>query len=142
MNAGTAISAQGAAIAVFRAISSARRRPPAAMPIAAPIPISASTRNCSPIAAANPQGGSDAHSGLGDFGDRDGLNRAGGGPDVRSGLSGFVRPGQLLRMPLHVAASVQRVGIGPRGTVRHQSIFRERGRARGLSAASPRLLKL
>jgi hypothetical protein len=26
--------------------------------------------------------------------------------------------------------------------VRHQSIFRERGRARGLSAASPRLLKL
>src|ERR1700730_3620328 len=82
MNAGTAISAQGAAIAVFRAISSARRRPQAAMPIAAPIPISASTRNCSPIAAANPQGGSDAHSGLGDFGDRDGLNRAGGGPDV------------------------------------------------------------
>jgi hypothetical protein len=43
---------------------------------------------------------------------------------------------------LHVAASVQLVGIGPRGTVRHQSIFRERGRARGLSAASPRLLKL
>jgi hypothetical protein len=50
--------------------------------------------------------------------------------------------GQLLRMPLHVAASVQRVGIGPPGTVRHQSVFRERGRARGLSAASPRLLKL
>jgi hypothetical protein len=50
--------------------------------------------------------------------------------------------GQLLRMPLHVATSVQRVGIGPRGTVRHQSIFRERGRARWVSAASPRLLKL
>ncbi len=31
---------------------------------------------------AYPQGGSDAHSGLGDFGDRDGLNRASGGPDV------------------------------------------------------------
>src|ERR1700731_1543209 len=110
MNAGTAISAQGAAIAVFRAISSARRRPPAAMPVAAPIPISASTRNCSPIAAANPQGGSDAHSGLGDFGDRDGLNRTGGGPDVRSGLSGLparVRPGYLLRLPLRVTASVQ-----------------------------------
>jgi hypothetical protein len=39
-------------------------------------------------------------------------------------------------MPLHVAASVQRVGIGPRGTVRYQSIFRERASARGLSAAS------
>src|ERR1700676_1039311 len=91
-------------------------------------------------ATANPQGGSDAHSGLGDFCDRDGLNRAGGGPDVRSGLSGLpagVRPGgHLLRMPLHVAASVQRVGIGPRGTVCYQSIFRERASARGLSAAS------
>src|SRR4051794_15402459 len=44
------------------------------------------------------QGGSDAHSGLGDFGDWDDLNRAGGGPDVRSGLSGVpacVRPEQL-----------------------------------------------
>jgi len=51
--------------------------------------------------------------------------------------------GQLLRMPLHIAASMQRGGIGPRGTVRHQSIFRGRGRARRLSAASPpRLLKL
>jgi catechol 2,3-dioxygenase-like lactoylglutathione lyase family enzyme len=39
--------------------------------------------------AANPEGDSDAHSGLGDFGDRDGLNRAGGGPDVRSGLPGL-----------------------------------------------------
>jgi hypothetical protein len=45
-------------------------------------------------------------------------------------------------MPLYVAAPVQRVGVGPRGTVRGQSIFRERGRARGLSAASPRLLEL
>jgi hypothetical protein len=36
---------------------------------------------------------------------------------------------------------VQRVGIGPRGTVCHQSIFRGLFRARGLSAASPRLLK-
>jgi hypothetical protein len=48
------------------------------------------------------------------------LRRAGGGPDVRSGLSGLPArvPGQLLRMSLHVAASVQRVGIGPRGRVR------------------------
>jgi hypothetical protein len=99
--------------------------------------------------AANPEGDSDAHSGLGDFGDRDGLNRAGGGPDVRSGLPGLsasVRTGgvQLLRMQLHVAVSVQRVGIGPRGTVRHQSIFRGRGRAPGttLSAASSRLLNM
>jgi hypothetical protein len=48
---------------------------------------------------------------------------------------------QLLRMRLYVAASVQRVGIGPRRPVRHQSLFRGRGRARELSAASPRLLK-
>jgi Protein of unknown function (DUF3551) len=33
------------------------------------------------------------------------------------------------------------VSASGRGTVRHQSIFCERGRARGLSAASPRLLK-
>jgi len=64
-----------------------------------------------------------------------------GRPDLRSGLSGLparVRPGQLLRMPLHVAAPVQRDGIGPRGTVRHQSILR--GRASRLSAVSPGLL--
>ena len=53
-----------------------------------------------------------------------------------------VRPDQLLRMPLHVAASVQRVGIGPRRPVRHQSISCERASARGLLAASPRLLRL
>jgi hypothetical protein len=72
---------------------------------------------------------------IGDFGDRDGLNRVRGGPDLRSGLSGLparVHPGgQLLRMPLHVAATVQRVGLGPRGRVRHQSIFRERGEPAG-----------
>jgi hypothetical protein len=54
------------------------------------------------------EGGSDAHSGLGDF--RDALNGASDGPDVRSGLSGLParvqRGGQLLRMQLHVAASV------------------------------------
>src|SRR6267143_5257716 len=66
------------------------------------------------------KGGSNGHSGLGDFCDRDALNRAGGGTDVRSGLSGLPArvPGRLLRMPLYVAASVQRVGIGPLGTVR------------------------
>jgi hypothetical protein len=34
----------------------------------------------------NPQGGSDAYSGLGDFCDRDDLSRASGGPDVRSSV--------------------------------------------------------
>jgi hypothetical protein len=37
---------------------------------------------------------------------------------------------------------VQRVGIGPYGTVLHQSIFCERPNALRLLAASPRLLKL
>ena len=94
------------------------------------------------------EGGSDAHSGFGDFDDCDGFDSgARTGPDVRSGLPGLPAclPAvgvPLLRLQLHVAASVQRVGIGPRGTVRHQSIFRGRGRApRGLSEASPRLLK-
>jgi hypothetical protein len=101
--------------------------------------------------ASIPKGDSDAHSGLGDFGDRDGLNRVGGGPEVRSGLSGLparVQPGvggRLLRMQLHVAVSVQRVGIGLLGTVPQQSIFRERASACGgntLPASSPRLLIL
>src|SRR5882757_946889 len=94
------------------------------------------------------EGGSDAHSGFGDFDDCDGFD--GGtrsGPDVRSGLSSLPAclpavGGQLLRMPLHVAASVQRVGIGPRRPVRHQSIFCERANIRGttLPAVSPGLL--
>ena len=50
--------------------------------------------------------------------------------------------GPFLRLQLHVAISVQRVGIGPYGTVLHQSIFCERASARRLLAASPRLLKL
>jgi hypothetical protein len=37
---------------------------------------------------------------------------------------------------------VQRVGIGPRGSVLHQSIFCEHAGARRFLAASPRLLKL
>ena len=62
------------------------------------------------------------------------IEMPGGGPEIR--LTRFVCTStdwgvQLLRLQLHVAASVQRVGIGPRGTVRHQSIFRGRGRARG-----------
>ena len=93
---------------------------------------------------ASTEGGSDAHSGFGDFDDRDGFDGGtGSGPDVRSGLSGLpacVRPCHLLRMPLHLAASVQRIGIWPRRPVRHQSIFCER--ASGRSAASPHLLKL
>src|ERR1700730_11200146 len=50
----------------------------------------------------DPEGGSDAHSGFGDFSDRDGFDSGtGSGADVRSGLSGLparVRPGHLLRM--------------------------------------------
>jgi hypothetical protein len=88
--------------------------------------------------------GSDARTGRGDFGDRDSLNRAGSGSEVRSGLSDLpacVRPGgQLLRVPLRLAASVRRVRIGSRRAVRDQSIFRWRGRACGISAASPRPL--
>ena len=92
----------------------------------------------------NAEGGSDAHSGFGDFDHRDGFDvGACSGADVRSGLSCLAAclQGQLLRMQLHVAATVQRVGIGTRGTVYHQSIFRERARARALLVASPGLLR-
>ena len=44
-------------------------------------------------------------------------------------------------MQLHVAASVQRVGIGPYGRVLYQSIFCESTGTRRSLAASPRLLK-
>src|ERR1700730_10784740 len=49
--------------------------------------------------AGYPEGGSDAHSGFGDFDDRDGFDSGtGSGPDLRSGLSGLPAVGPLLRM--------------------------------------------
>jgi hypothetical protein len=81
------------------------------------------------IPATNAQGDSDAHSGLCDFGDRDGLNRAGGGPDVRSGLSGLparVEPGELT--------------ITNAATRRYPSATR-RHRAARLGASSIRILR-
>ena len=56
----------------------------------------------------------------------------------------FVCPMLLPFLKVHVAASVQHVGIGPRRRVRGQSIFCERGRAREttLSPASSRLLDM
>src|ERR1700739_1519943 len=98
------------------------------------------------LPATNSQGGSDAYSGLGDFGDRDGLNRTGGGPDVRSGLSGLPARvdqwSEQLRVQLHVATPVRAVGIGPRGWGRHKSVFCGHTSARRLLEGSPRLLKL
>jgi hypothetical protein len=44
-------------------------------------------------------------------------------------------------MQLHVTASAQRVCIGPLRPMRGQSPFRGRRSTRGLSAASPPLLK-
>jgi len=86
-------------------------------------------------------GGSDAYSGLGDLDDLRDLNGAtGAGPDVWRGFSGLPEVGPFLRLQLHDAGSVQRVGIGPHGTVLHQSIFCERAAARRLLAVSPRLL--
>jgi len=97
------------------------------------------------VPSASPARDSDAHFGFSDFGRRDArYGCAGARSDIRSKLPRlltYFRPDPVLRMPLHVAASVQRVGIGPRCPVRHQSIFRARGRARGLSAASPPLLR-
>ena len=81
-----------------------------------------------------------------DFGGRDGLDgRPGGGSNLRPGLSGLparMGTGQLLRMPLYVAGSVQPVGIRTRGAVHDQSIFRQRASAGGASipAVSPGLL--
>jgi len=75
-----------------------------------------------------------AHSGFGDFDDCDGFDggtRSGQTYDPAYPVACMFtsRGGPLLRLQLHVAASVQRVGIGPRRHVRHQSIFCWRGRA-------------
>ena len=99
-----------------------------------------------PCRRANNQGGSDARSSFGDFCDRDSFNRAGGGADVRSGVSGLPARvqsdgEQLVRLQLHDAASVQRIGVGPLRHVRDQSILCRRRGPRGSSTASPRLLK-
>jgi hypothetical protein len=141
-----AISALAAAIAVFRATRSARRRRPGDWLIAMPIPISEPTPNCTLTAAANPEGDSDAHAGFGGFCNRDGVRGwPSNGPNVRPRLSGLparVWTRHLLRMSLYIVTSVQCVGIGPRGTMRAQSIYRERGRVGGttLPAAPPSLL--
>jgi hypothetical protein len=141
-----AISALAAAIAVFRATSSARRRRPGDWLIAMPIPISEPTPNCSLTAAANPEGDSDAHAGFGGFCNRDGVRGwPSNGPNVRPRLSRLparVWTRHLLRMSLYIVTSVQCVGIGPPGTMRAQSICRERGRVDGtiLPAAPPSLL--
>jgi hypothetical protein len=105
---------------------------------------SVSMRRC---CAVNHEGGSDAHSGFGDFDDRDGLNGGiGSGPDLRSRLSGLpacVRPGGQLRVRLHVAASVQRVGIGRAAQCIINPYFRARNSPRviGGIAASTKCLK-
>ena len=50
--------------------------------------------------------------------------------------------GPFLRLQLHVAVAVQRVGIRPHGTVLHQSIFCERASAHSVLAVSSRLERL
>ena len=91
-----AISAGARAIAAFRPTSNARRRLPAVTLPAPQIPILMPRRSCSPIAAACPEGGSDAYSGfqpLSRLAPNSG--RAGAGPNLRSRLSGLpacVRP--------------------------------------------------
>jgi hypothetical protein len=73
--------------------------------------------------------GQDAYSAFSDFGNRNGFgNRAGAGSDLRINFPGL--PADLQqrwrqhRLQLYVAASVQRVGLGPRGAMLDQSIFR------------------
>jgi hypothetical protein len=92
-----------------------------------------------------PQGCSDAHFGFGDFGDRDSFGHgSSSGPDVQPGLSslhaGLQHCGKLHRLRLYLTGPVRSIGIGPRGTVLHQSIFHGRATACGtkFSAASSR----
>src|SRR5947208_3434940 len=68
----------------------------------------------------------------------------GGGPNLRSRLCGLparIRTDHLLRVPLYVACSVQRVGIRACGAMRTQSVFRDRASAgaTSLPAVSPDL---
>jgi hypothetical protein len=98
------------------------------------------TENAGLLAAARPEGNTDARSGSGASGDLSGFgSRAGPGPDLRSEISGLparIRSHHLLRMLLHDAGPVRRVGIGPRGPVRAQPVCRERLR-RAATAATP-----
>jgi hypothetical protein len=100
-----------------------------------------------PLEAPGKRRGQDAYSAFCDFGNRNGFgSRAGAGSGLRSkfpGLPAIIRPRwRQHRLQLYNAASVQSVGIGHLGAMLHQSFFCERARARGLSAASPRLLTL
>ena len=121
-----AISAAAPAIAVSHRWRSVRRPPPGGMRIARRIPISMPGRKCRPIAAASPEGDSDAHSGFGNFRDRSALGGGtGAGTDLRSRLSGLpacLRQDHLLRMQLYLAAPMQHVGLGPLGAMRGQSV--------------------
>src|SRR2546430_6460456 len=95
-----AISAPVAAIAVFRRYAVSGNHLRARCVWRCESLFSTPRRKCTPIAAADPEGDSDAHPGFGDFGDWNGLRfSAGAGPDLRFGLSGLpacLRPGQLL----------------------------------------------
>jgi len=86
----------------------------------------------------NADGGSDAISG---FGDRDSLDRTGGSPDLRSGLSGLparVRPGTYYECRY---TSLPQCNASASGRSAQCDINPYCTGAQGLSAAPPGLLK-
>lgn len=130
------ISAQ--AIAATTPIRSAKRPRQVARPGAPRIRSSTRAANRSPAATKFLEGSSDAHRCPDDSygrirpclsnGPRSNLR------SVFSGLSACLWPGDLLRVPLHLTAAMQRLGIRPRGAMRHQSVLCVR-RVRAAEAA-------
>jgi hypothetical protein len=58
-----------------------------------------------------------------------------------SGVPEGVRPGDLLRVPLHDDGTMPSIGIRPFGAMLCQSLSRQRGATGPLSPASPGLLR-
>src|SRR5664279_1244977 len=138
-----ALSAAAPAIAAFRAISSAWRRPPVATPPAPPTPIAAPTPKCSPKC---PRGNTDARTRSDDIGDSRRLaGRAGGGPDLRPALSHLharLWRSHLLRMPIHDDGRLHGDRLRPLGPVRRQSLYGERCGADGTPVPPGLLVQL
>ena len=98
-------------------------------------PISNATVELSSDMSSIREGGKDASSRFGNSGGRNDVRRwARGCPNLLAGLSGLparVRPGHLLRMPLHIAGTVQRFSVWASGSVCAQPLRGERGTSTG-----------
>src|SRR5262245_34027627 len=132
-----AISAAEVATASFPPISNAWPPRPAVTPGAGRTPISTPRRCCRAIAVANHGGGPDASPVCPDRGCSRFERTAGQRADLwrrLPGLPACLRASHLLRLHLYFDRAMQRVGVGPRRTMRAGPLF-----CAGIRAARLRL---